>query len=52
MGTTWREFASDLPVQMTLAGAGALAGVVLALAIRAHLWAVALAVPGWCSSAG
>ncbi len=41
-----RKFTSDLPIQVTLAGAGALAGVVLALAIQAHLWAVALAVPG------
>ena len=46
MGTTWPEFTSDLPVQVTLAGAGALAGVVLALAIQGHLWAVALAIPG------
>ena len=46
MGTTWREFTSDLPIQVTLAGAGALVGVVLALAIQAHLWAVALADPG------
>lgn len=43
MGTTWREFTNDLPVQATLTGAGALAGVILALA---HPWAVALAVPG------
>ena len=46
MGTNWREFTSDLPIQLTLAGAGALVGVVLALAIRAHLWAVVLAIPG------
>ena len=46
MGTTWREFISDLPIQVMLAGAGALVGVVLALAIQAHLWALALAVPG------
>jgi diguanylate cyclase (GGDEF)-like protein/PAS domain S-box-containing protein len=46
MGTTWREFTSDLPIQVALAGAGALVGVVLALAIQAHLWAVALAIPG------
>jgi diguanylate cyclase (GGDEF)-like protein/PAS domain S-box-containing protein len=45
MGTTWREFTSDLPIQATLTGAGALAGVILALAIQAHPWAVALAVP-------
>jgi diguanylate cyclase (GGDEF)-like protein/PAS domain S-box-containing protein len=46
IGTTVREFAADLPVQMTLTGAGALTGVILALAIQAHVWAVALAVPG------
>ena len=46
MGTTWSEFSSDLPLQVTLAGAGALVGVVLALAIQAHLWALGLAVPG------
>ncbi len=46
MGTTWREFTHDLPLQVTLAGAGALAGVILALAVQAHLWALALAVPG------
>jgi diguanylate cyclase (GGDEF)-like protein/PAS domain S-box-containing protein len=45
MGTTWREFINDLPIQATLTGAGALAGVILALAIQAHPWAVALAVP-------
>jgi len=46
MGTTWKEFTSDLPIQVTLAGAGALVGAVLALAIQAHLWALALAAPG------
>ncbi|HCU91633.1 MAG TPA: hypothetical protein DHU96_02290 [Actinobacteria bacterium] len=46
MGTAWGEFTNDLPIQVTLAGAGALVGVVLALAIQAHLWAVALAIPG------
>jgi diguanylate cyclase (GGDEF)-like protein/PAS domain S-box-containing protein len=46
MGTNWREFTSDLPVQVTLAGAGALVGVILALAVQAHLWALALAIPG------
>jgi len=46
MGTTWGEFTNDLPIQVTHAGAGALVGVVLALAIQAHLWAVALAIPG------
>jgi diguanylate cyclase (GGDEF)-like protein/PAS domain S-box-containing protein len=46
MGTTWREFTSDLRLQVTLAGAGVLVGVVLAVAIQAHLWAVTLAIPG------
>ncbi len=46
LGTTWRVFISDLPIQVMLAGAGASVGVVLALAIQAHLWALALAVPG------
>jgi diguanylate cyclase (GGDEF)-like protein/PAS domain S-box-containing protein len=46
MGTTWGGFTSDLPIQVTHAGAGALVGVVLALAIQAHLWALALAIPG------
>jgi diguanylate cyclase (GGDEF)-like protein len=46
MGTTWRELTSDLSIQVALAGAGALAGMVLALAIHAQLWAVALAIPG------
>ncbi|MGH3420938.1 MAG: hypothetical protein ACRDOD_15300, partial [Streptosporangiaceae bacterium] len=27
LGTTWREFTSDLPIQVTLASAGALVGV-------------------------
>ena len=46
MGTTWRELTSDLRTQVTLSGAGALVGVLLAVAIQAHLWAVALAIPG------
>src|SRR5579859_2209308 len=46
LGTTWGEFIGDLPIQVMFAGAGALIGLVLALAIQAHLWAVALAVPG------
>jgi diguanylate cyclase (GGDEF)-like protein/PAS domain S-box-containing protein len=46
MGATWGEFTNDLPIQVTHAGAGALIGVILALAIQAHLWAVALAIPG------
>jgi diguanylate cyclase (GGDEF)-like protein/PAS domain S-box-containing protein len=45
MGTPWREFTGDLRLQVTLAGTGALVGVVLAVAIQAHVWAVALAVP-------
>jgi diguanylate cyclase (GGDEF)-like protein len=46
MGMTWEEFTSDLRIQLTLAGGGTIAGVVLALAIRAHFWAIALVVPG------
>jgi diguanylate cyclase (GGDEF)-like protein/PAS domain S-box-containing protein len=45
MGTGWHEFSADLPIQVMLAGAGALVGVVLAVAIQAHVWAVALAIP-------
>jgi diguanylate cyclase (GGDEF)-like protein/PAS domain S-box-containing protein len=45
MGTGWHEFSTDLPIQVMLAGAGALVGGVLAVAIRAHVWAVALAIP-------
>jgi diguanylate cyclase (GGDEF)-like protein/PAS domain S-box-containing protein len=44
VGTSWRELTSDLPTQAMLAAAGALAGVILALAIIAHLWAVGPAV--------
>jgi len=46
MGTSWRELTDDLPIQVALAGAGALVGMILALAIQAHPWALALAVPG------
>ena len=46
MGATWRELTSDLRIQVTHAAAGAVVGVVLALAIQAHPWAVALAIPG------
>jgi diguanylate cyclase (GGDEF)-like protein/PAS domain S-box-containing protein len=46
MGMTRKEFTSDLRIQLTLAGAGALAGIVFAMAIRAHIWAIALAIPG------
>ena len=45
MGTTRKEITHDLPLQVTLAGTGALAGVILALVIQAHLWALALAIP-------
>jgi diguanylate cyclase (GGDEF)-like protein/PAS domain S-box-containing protein len=45
MGTGWHEFSADLPIQVMLAGAGALVGAVLAVAIQAHVWAVALAIP-------
>ncbi|HTT54963.1 MAG TPA: EAL domain-containing protein [Streptosporangiaceae bacterium] len=45
LGTSWREFTGDLPIQVMLAGSGALVGVVLALAIHAHGWAAALAIP-------
>ena len=45
MGTTRREITNDLPLQVTLAGTGALAGVILALTIQVHLWALALAIP-------
>jgi diguanylate cyclase (GGDEF)-like protein/PAS domain S-box-containing protein len=45
MGSNWREFTTDLPIQVSFAAAGGLVGVVLALAIHAHLWAVALAIP-------
>jgi diguanylate cyclase (GGDEF)-like protein/PAS domain S-box-containing protein len=46
MDTPWNEFTSDLPTQMTLAGVGALSGLILALAIQAHMWALALVIPG------
>ena len=46
MGTSRDEFTRDLPIQITLAGAGALAGGILALAVQARLWALLLAVPG------
>jgi diguanylate cyclase (GGDEF)-like protein/PAS domain S-box-containing protein len=44
IGMTWQEFTSDLRIQLTLAGGGALTGIVLALAIRAHSWAIVLAI--------
>ena len=46
MGASWSDFTEDLPTRVTLAGAGALTGVVLALAIQAQLSAVLLAIPG------
>jgi diguanylate cyclase (GGDEF)-like protein/PAS domain S-box-containing protein len=45
LGTTRKEITNDLPLQVTLAGTGALAGLILALAIQVHLWVLALAVP-------
>jgi diguanylate cyclase (GGDEF)-like protein/PAS domain S-box-containing protein len=45
IGMTWQEFTSDLMIQLTLAGGGALTGVVLALAVQAHHWAIVLAIP-------
>jgi diguanylate cyclase (GGDEF)-like protein/PAS domain S-box-containing protein len=46
MGTAWRDFVTDLPIQLSFAGAGALVGAVLAMVIREHIWAVAMAVVG------
>jgi diguanylate cyclase (GGDEF)-like protein/PAS domain S-box-containing protein len=46
MGTAWREFTGDLRIQMAIAGAGALVGAIVALAIQAHVWAVVLTIPG------
>jgi diguanylate cyclase (GGDEF)-like protein/PAS domain S-box-containing protein len=45
-GSSWSELASDLPVVSALAGAGVIVGLILALAIQAHLWALALVIPG------
>jgi diguanylate cyclase (GGDEF)-like protein/PAS domain S-box-containing protein len=45
IGMTWQEFTSDLMIQLTLAGGGALTGVVLALAVQADHWAIVLAIP-------
>jgi diguanylate cyclase (GGDEF)-like protein/PAS domain S-box-containing protein len=45
MGTTWEELTADLWIQLTLAGGGALTGIVLALGIRTHRWAIVLALP-------
>jgi diguanylate cyclase (GGDEF)-like protein/PAS domain S-box-containing protein len=46
MGASWRDFLDDLPIQLTLAGAGTLVGVVVGLALHDHLWALVFAVPG------
>jgi diguanylate cyclase (GGDEF)-like protein len=46
MGTSWREFTGDLRIQVSFAGAGALVGAIVALAIEVHVWAVALTIPG------
>ena len=46
MGMPWRELIDDLPIQVALGGAGALVGMVLALAIQAYPWVLALAIPG------
>jgi diguanylate cyclase (GGDEF)-like protein/PAS domain S-box-containing protein len=46
MGASWRDFTTDLPLQVTFTGTGALVGVLMALAIEVRLWALALAVPG------
>jgi diguanylate cyclase (GGDEF)-like protein len=45
MGARWSLALGNRKIQLSLGGAGALAGVILALAIEAHVWAVALAVP-------
>jgi diguanylate cyclase (GGDEF)-like protein len=45
LGATWPELTADLPAQLSIAGAGALAGLVLALAITAQGWALVLAPP-------
>jgi diguanylate cyclase (GGDEF)-like protein/PAS domain S-box-containing protein len=46
MGASWADFTQDVPIRVSLAGVGALTGVVLSLAIQAHLSAVLLAIPG------
>ena len=45
LGATWPELTADLPAQLSIAGAGALAGVILALSITAQGWALVLAPP-------
>src|ERR1700722_423185 len=45
MGAGWSEALNGRQIQLSLAGAGALLGVILALAIQQHVWAVSLAVP-------
>ena len=45
-GSTWQvSLVDDFPIQVTLAGAGFLVSVLLALAVEAHVWALALVVP-------
>jgi diguanylate cyclase (GGDEF)-like protein/PAS domain S-box-containing protein len=46
MGAHWRDIIDDLPIQLTLAGTGALVGAVVGIALHVHLWALVLAVPG------
>jgi len=45
MGSPWRDSMDSRRIQLSLGGTGALVGVILALAIQTHVWAVALAVP-------
>jgi diguanylate cyclase (GGDEF)-like protein len=45
MGSPWSLSFSSRRMQLSLAGAGALVGVILAVAIQAQVWAVVLAVP-------
>src|ERR1700722_17270200 len=45
MGASWSDSLNGRWIQLSLGGAGALVGVILAVAIQAHVWAVALAVP-------
>src|SRR5579875_305131 len=46
MGTDWREYTDDLRVQVAFAGAGALVGAIVALAVEVHVWAAVLTIPG------
>jgi diguanylate cyclase (GGDEF)-like protein/PAS domain S-box-containing protein len=45
MGASWTESLNGRRIQLSLAASGALVGVILAVAIQAQVWAVALAVP-------